>query len=70
MARRDPLPNKHRRLLKITARRPLASVANLAPVLGLDEEGVRRMLDALAARRLGHLGGARHDAKYASTAGS
>ncbi len=36
-----------RRLLRISARMPLASVANLAPVLGLDEERVRRMLGAL-----------------------
>ena len=47
MARREPLNNEHRRILKITARMPLASVANLAPVLGLDEEKVRRMLGAL-----------------------
>ena len=42
-------PGNHwqRRLLRITARMPLASVANLAPVLGLDEERVRRMLGAL-----------------------
>ncbi len=47
MARRDPLTNEQRRLLKIAARMPLASVANLAPVLGLDEEKVRRTLGAL-----------------------
>ena len=47
MARRQPLNDDERRLLRITARRPLASVANLAPALGLDEERVRRMLDAL-----------------------
>ena len=47
MARREPLTNEQRRLLRITARMPLASVANLAPVLGLDEEKVRRMLGAL-----------------------
>ena len=47
MARWEPLTNEQRRLLKITARMPLASVANLAPVLGLDEEKVRRMLGAL-----------------------
>ena len=47
MARRDPLTNEQRRLLMIAARMPLASVANLAPVLGLDEEKVRRTLGAL-----------------------
>ena len=47
MARRDPLNDQQRRLLKIAARMPLASVANLAPVLGLDEEKVRRMLGTL-----------------------
>ena len=47
MIRREPLTNEQRRLLKIAARMPLASVANLAPVLGLDEERVRRMLGAL-----------------------
>ena len=47
MAHRQPLNEEQRRLLRITARMPLASVANLAPVLGLDEERVRRMLGAL-----------------------
>ena len=47
MARREPLNDDETRLLKIAARMPLASVANLAPVLGLDEERVRRMLGAL-----------------------
>ena len=47
MLRQEPLNQEQRRLLKITARMPLASVANLAPVLGLDEERVRRMLGAL-----------------------
>ena len=47
MARREPLNDDETRLLKIAARMPLASVANLAPVLGLDEEKVRRMLGAL-----------------------
>ena len=47
MARREPLNHDQRRLLKIAAKMPLASVANLAPVLGLDEEGVRRMLGVL-----------------------
>ena len=47
MARREPLTNEQRRLLRITARMPLASVANLAPVLDLDEDKVRRMLGRL-----------------------
>ena len=47
MARREPLTNEQRRLLKITARMPLASVANLAPVLGISEDRVRHMLGAL-----------------------
>ena len=47
MARRDPLTNEQRRLLEIAARMPQASVANLEPVLGLEEEKVRRMLGAL-----------------------
>ena len=46
-AQREPLTNEQRRLLRITARMPLASVANLAPALGQDEEKVRRMLGAL-----------------------
>ena len=47
MARRQPLSDDERRLLRISARMPLASVANLAPALGLEEEKVRRMLGAL-----------------------
>ena len=47
MGQREPLNNEQRRLLKIAARMPLASVANLAPVLDLDEDKVRRMLRAL-----------------------
>ena len=47
MAARQPLNNDERRQLRITARMPLASVVNLASVLGLDEEKIRRMLDAL-----------------------
>ena len=47
MVPRQPLNDQQRRLLRITARMPLASVANLAPVLGLDEENVRRMLGNL-----------------------
>ena len=47
MARQDPLNDQQRRLLKIAARMPLASVANLAPVLDLEEDKMRRMLGAL-----------------------
>ena len=47
MTRREPLNQEQRRLLRITGRMPLASVANLAPVLGLDEDRVRGMLGAL-----------------------
>ena len=38
---------EQRRLLGITARMPLASAANLAPILGLSEDRVRRMLGTL-----------------------
>ena len=47
MAPRQPLTNEQRRLLRITARMPLASVANLAPILGMTEDRVRRMLATL-----------------------
>ena len=47
MPRREPLTNEQRRLLKIAARMPLASVANLASVAGLDEDRVRRLLSRL-----------------------
>ena len=47
MAQREQLTNEQRRLLRIIARMPLASAANLAPVLGLAEDRVRRMLGAL-----------------------
>ena len=47
MAPRQPLNDEQQRLLKVTARMPLASVANLASVTGLDEERVRRMLNRL-----------------------
>ena len=47
MPRREPLNPGQIRLLKIAARMPLASVKNLAPVLDLDEDKVRRMLGAL-----------------------
>ena len=47
MAARQPLNDDERRLLRITARMPLASVANLAPILGMTEYRVRRMLGTL-----------------------
>ena len=47
MALRQPLNDEQRRLLKIAARMPLASVANLAPVMELEEDRVRRMLGVL-----------------------
>ena len=47
MPGRERLTNEQRRLLRIIARMPLASAANLAPVLGLTEDRVRRMLRAL-----------------------
>ena len=49
MAPRQPLTGEQRRLLRIIARMPLASVANLAPILDLPEDRVRRMLGALRA---------------------
>ena len=47
MAARQPLNEDETRLLRITARMPLASVANLAPVLGIAEDRVRIMLGTL-----------------------
>ena len=47
MAPRQPLNDEQRRLLRIIARMPLASAANLAPILGMSEDRVRRMLRAL-----------------------
>ena len=47
MTQRRPLIDEQRRLLQITARMPLASVANLAPILGMSEDRVRRMLGTL-----------------------
>ena len=47
MAQREQLSDEQRRLLRIIARMPLASVANLAPALGLNEDRVRRMLGVL-----------------------
>ena len=47
MAQREQLNDEQIRLLRITAMMPLASVANLATVLGLEEDKVRRMLGAL-----------------------
>ena len=47
MAPREPLTNEQRRLLRIAARMPLASVSNLAPILGVSEDRVRDMLGRL-----------------------
>ena len=47
MARQEPLSHEQVRLLRIVARMPLASAANLAPVLGVDEDRVRRVLGIL-----------------------
>ena len=47
MARREPLNDEQRRLLRITGRMPLASVANLASTLVATEDRVRAMLGAL-----------------------
>ena len=47
MAQREQLTNEQRRLLRIIARMPLASAANLAPILGQAEDRVRRMLGTL-----------------------
>ena len=66
MAARQLLNDDETRLLRITAKMPLASVANLAPVLGLDEERVRRMLGALRRGGWVTLGGAGHDRAQAA----
>ena len=47
MAQQEQLNDEQRRLLRITARMPLASVANLAPVLGISEDRIREMLGRL-----------------------
>ena len=47
MAARQPLNDEQRRLLRITARMLLASVANLASVMGANEDQVCGMLDRL-----------------------
>ena len=47
MAQREQLTNEQIRLLRIIARMPLASVANLAPILGMSERRVRGMLGTL-----------------------
>ena len=44
MLRREQLNQDQRRLLRITGRMPLASVANLASTLGATEDRVRTML--------------------------
>ena len=47
MAQWEQLTNEQKRLLRIIARMPLASAANLAPILGLADDQVRRMLGTL-----------------------
>ena len=47
MAPRQPLNDEQRRLLRITARMPLASVNNLASVMETTEDQVRGMLGRL-----------------------
>ena len=47
MPPRNPLTNEQRRVLRIIARMPLASAANLASVLDIAEDRVRRMLATL-----------------------
>ena len=66
MPRREPLNDQQKRLLKIAARMPLASVANLAPVLDLEEDKIRRMLGALRRGGWVELGGAGHDRAQAA----
>ena len=63
MAPRQPLNDEQRRLLRITARMPLASVANLASVAGhATEDRVRAMLGRLRSAAAGlSLGAAGHD---------
>ena len=47
MAQREQLTNEQKRLLRIIARMPLASVNNLASVMETTEDGVRAMLGRL-----------------------
>ena len=47
MAPRQPLNDEQRRLLRITARMPLASVNSLASVMGATEDQVRGMMGRL-----------------------
>ncbi len=47
MPPRKPPNDAQRRLLRIIARMPLASAANLAPILDLSEDRIRRMLGTL-----------------------
>ena len=49
MAPQQPLTAEQRRVLRIISRRPLAIAANLATVLGVAEDRVRRMLATLHA---------------------
>ena len=51
MAPRQSLIGEQRRLLRIIARLPLASVANLASVMETTEDRVRRILATLKSGR-------------------
>ena len=57
MAPRELAIDEQTRLLRITGLMPLASVSNLAPILGTGEPSIRRMLGAL--RRSGWVGSVR-----------
>ena len=47
MAPRQLLGEEQRRLLRIVGLMPLVSVSNLMPILGMDEQPIRRMLNGL-----------------------
>ena len=47
VVRQEALHDEQRRLLRIAARMPLASITNFVPTLGMAEDRVRRMLNTL-----------------------
>ena len=49
MAPPQPLTGEQRRLVRIIARMPLASAANLAPILDMTDDRVMGMLETLRA---------------------
>ena len=61
MAQREQLTNEQKRLLRIIARMPLASAANLAPILGLGRGPGEADAGSPARRRLDRVRGAGHD---------